>query len=156
MGLHLTSGLTILTFNFSNLLHTDSNDNHGSRFHDLAGKLIETSTAILKSMRKHIKNVKRNMKRLKNPNKNKSKQGFKQTIKGAHDHELVVKVAEDGNFNAKDEDILSIVNHMCLKKSVRIVNNFFIYFYGNKAHCKSKPTIVNWRNGTVTASSVQK
>eukprot|EP00957_Ditylum_brightwellii_P145782 11100648-Ditylum_brightwellii.AAC.1 len=82
MGLHSTSRLTIVTINFSNLSHMDANDNHGSRFHMLAGKLIEAGTTVLKNTRKNLNNVKRNMKCLKNHNKNKSKQGFKQTAKG--------------------------------------------------------------------------
>eukprot|EP00957_Ditylum_brightwellii_P039639 2998689-Ditylum_brightwellii.AAC.2 len=89
MGLHCVSGLTILTINFSNLLHKDANDNHGSRFHELAGNLIEAGTTSLKNMRKNLHNVKRNMKRSNYHNKNKSKEGFKQITKVAQDHELV-------------------------------------------------------------------
>eukprot|EP00957_Ditylum_brightwellii_P071246 5415871-Ditylum_brightwellii.AAC.1 len=95
MGLYCTSGLTIFAINFSNLTHTDANDNHGSRFHELACKLIDSGTTVLKNMKKNLKNVKRNMNHLKNYNKNKSKQGIKQTTKGAQEHELVLKVAED-------------------------------------------------------------
>jgi hypothetical protein len=32
---------------------------------------------------------------------------------------------------------------------VRLVNDSFIFFYGNRTQCTSKPIVANWKNGTV-------
>ena len=57
MGLHCTSGLTILTINFSNKPHEDSNDNHGKKFQALSMKLISNGKISLKNMRNNVKNA---------------------------------------------------------------------------------------------------
>ena len=132
-------------------------------------KLISNGKTSLKNMRNNVKNARRNVKRAKYDRKksdilnskieadrkrieqldqfHRYLHGFKNkyhrpTTCG---YKLICSKA----FNAEDEDIFSTFIYMSLRKAVRLVNDSFIFFYGNRTHCTSKPIVVNWKNGTV-------